>query len=132
MDELLHAHFEDHNKEFYYREIVESIIRNDRADAYITRLCWIIKRLAVDRLHIVGDLFDRGARPDQILDTLIAYRDVDIQWGNHDVVWMDAAAGSALCVLTVLKTTLAYNNLDVLETGYGISLHTLDQMAEHG
>lgn len=131
LDELLHAHFEDHNKEFYYSEIVESIIRNDRADAYITRMCGIIKRLAVDRLHIVGDLFDRGSRPDQILDTLIAYRDVDFQWGNHDVVWMGAAAGSPLCILTVLKTTLAYNNLDMLETGYGISLRTLDQMAEH-
>lgn len=131
LDELLHAHFEDHNKEFYYSKIVESIINNDRADAYITRLCGIIKRLAVDRLHIVGDLFDRGARPDQILDALIAYRDVDFQWGNHDVVWMGAASGSPLCVLTALKTTLAYNNLDLLETGYGISLRTLDQMAEH-
>ena len=131
LDELLHAHFEDHNKELYYSEIVDSIIRNNRADAYILRLCGIIKRLAVDRLHIVGDLFDRGPRPDQILDTLIAYRDVDFQWGNHDVVWMGAAAGSPLCVLTVLKTSLAYNNLDVLETGYGISLRTLEQMAEH-
>ena len=131
LDELLHAHFEDHNKELYYNEIVESIIRNERAEAYITRLCGIIKRLAVDRLHIVGDLFDRGSRPDLILDTLIAYRDVDFQWGNYDVVWMGAAAGSPLCILTVLKTTLAYNNLDVLETGYGISLRTLDLMAEH-
>lgn len=131
LDELLHAHFEDHNKELYYSEIVRSIIRNHRADAYIIRLCEIIKRLAVDRLHIVGDLFDRGSRPDQILDTLIAYRDVDFQWGNHDVVWMGAASGSPICILTVLKTTLAYNNLDVLETGYGINLRTLDLMAEH-
>ncbi len=130
LDELLHAHFEDHNKELYYDEIVESIIRNDRADAYITRFCELIKRLAVDRLHIVGDLFDRGPRPDQILDTLIAHHDVDFQWGNHDVVWMGAAAGSPLCILTVLKTTLAYNNLDMLEIGYGISLRTLEQMAE--
>lgn len=131
LDELLHAHFEDHNKELYYSEIIESIIRNDRADAYIVRICEIIKRLAVDRLHIVGDLFDRGSRPDKILDTLIAYRDVDFQWGNHDVVWMGAAAGSPICILTVLKTTLAYNNLDVLEVGYGISLRTLEQMADH-
>lgn len=131
LDELLHAHFEDHNKELYYSEIIESIIRNDRADAYIIRLCQIIKRLAVDRLHIVGDLFDRGSRPDKILDTLITYRDVDFQWGNHDVVWMGAAAGSPICILTVLKTTLAYNNLALLEAGYGISLRTLEQMAEH-
>lgn len=130
IDELLHAHFEDHNKELYYDEIVESIIRNDRADAYITRFCELIKRLAVDQLHIVGDLFDRGPRPDRILDTLIRYQDVDFQWGNHDVVWMGAAAGSPICVLTVLKTTLAYNNLDTIETGYGISLRTLEQMAD--
>jgi len=131
LDELLHAHFEDHDKELYYGEIVESIIRNHRADAYIVRFCEIIKRLAVDQLHIVGDLFDRGPRPDRILDTLIDYHDVDFQWGNHDVVWMGAAAGSPICVLTVLKTTLAYNNLDTLETGYGISLRTLERMAEH-
>lgn len=130
LDELLHAHFEDHNKELYYSEIIESIIRNDRADAYIIRMCQIIKRLAVDRLHIVGDLFDRGSRPDKILDTLIEYRDVDFQWGNHDVVWMGAASGSPICILTVLKTTLAYDNLDLLEVGYGISLRTLEQMAE--
>jgi len=131
LDELLHAHFEDHDKELYYGEIVESIIRNHRADAYIVRFCEIIKRLAVDQLHIVGDLFDRGPRPDRILDTLIDYHDVDFQWGNHDVVWMGAAAGSPICVLTVLKTTLAYNNLDTLEGGYGISLRTLERMAEH-
>lgn len=130
LDELLHAHFEDHDKDLYYHEIIESIIRNQRADAYITRFCELIKRLAVDQLHIVGDLFDRGPRPDQILDTLLAYHDVDFQWGNHDVVWMGAAAGSLVCILTVLKSTLAYNNLDTLENGYGISLRTLGQMAE--
>ncbi len=130
LDELLHAHFEDHDKQLYYREIIQSIIRYDRADAYITRFCQLIKRLAVDRLHIVGDLFDRGHRPDLILDELMEYHDVDIQWGNHDVVWMGAAAGSPICILTVLKTTLSYNNLEMLETGYGISLRTLDQMAE--
>ncbi len=130
LDELLHAHFEDHDKQLYYQEIIQSIIRYDRADAYITRFCQLIKRLAVDQLHIVGDLFDRGPRPDLILDELMEHHDVDIQWGNHDVVWMGAAAGSPICILTVLKTTLSYNNLEMLETGYGISLRTLDQMAE--
>ncbi|MCD8190974.1 MAG: fructose-1,6-bisphosphatase [Clostridiales bacterium] len=130
LDELLHAHFEDHDKQLYYDEIIQSIIRYDRADAYIVRLCQLIKRLAVDQLHIVGDLFDRGPRPDRILDQLMEYHNVDIQWGNHDVVWMGAAAGSHICILTVLKTTLSYNNLEMLETGYGISLRTLDQMAE--
>ena len=130
LDELLHAHFEDHDKDQYYGEIIESILRYDRADAYIVRFCEVIKRLAVDRLHIVGDLFDRGPRPDRILDSLMAHHQVDIQWGNHDVVWMGAAAGSPLCIMTVLKTTLAYNNLDTLEGGYGISLRHLERFAQ--
>lgn len=130
LDELLHAHFEDHDKDQYYGEIIESILRYDRADAYIVRFCEVIKRLAVDRLHIVGDLFDRGPRPDRILDSLMAHHQVDIQWGNHDVVWMGAAAGSPLCIMTVLKTTLAYNNLDTLEDGYGISLRQLERFAQ--
>ena len=130
LDELLHAHFEDHDKDQYYGEIIESILRYDRADAYIVRFCEVIKRLAVDRLHIVGDLFDRGPRPDRILDSLMAHHQVDIQWGNHDVVWMGAAAGSPLCIMTVLKSTLAYNNLDTLEGGYGISLRQLERFAQ--
>ena len=131
LDELLHAHFEDHDKDQYYGEIIESILRYDRADAYIVRFCEVIKRLAVDRLHIVGDLFDRGPRPDRILDSLMVHHQVDIQWGNHDVVWMGAAAGSPLCIMTVLKTTLAYNNLDTLEGGYGISLRQLERFAQN-
>ena len=130
LDELLHAHFEDHDKKLYYETIVDSIIAYGRADPYILRFCELIKRLAVDRLHIVGDLFDRGPRPDLILEQLIERSDVDIQWGNHDVVWMGAAAGSPVCVLTVLKTTLAYNNTDTLEHGYGISLRELDHLAQ--
>ena len=130
LDELLHAHFEDHDKDLYYGEIIESIIRYDRADAYIVRFCEVIKRLAVDRLHIVGDLFDRGPRPDVILDRLMEHHDVDIQWGNHDVVWMGAAAGSPICIATVLKTTLSYNNVDTLERGYGINLRCLEHLAE--
>ncbi|MGN0983303.1 MAG: fructose-bisphosphatase class III, partial [Gemmiger sp.] len=130
LDELLHAHFEDHDKDLYYGEIIESILRHDRADAYIIRFCEVIKRLAVDRLHIVGDLFDRGPRPDVILDRLMEHHDVDIQWGNHDVVWMGAAAGSPICIATVLKTTLAYNNVDTLERGYGINLRCLEHLAE--
>ena len=115
LDELLHAHFEDHDKDLYYGEIIDSILRYERADAYIIRFCEVIKHLAVDTLHILGDVFDRGARPDLIMDQLIAHHDVDIQWGNHDVVWMGAAAGSAVCVFTVLKTSLAYGNLDLIE-----------------
>ncbi len=129
LDELLHAHFEDHDKKLYYETIVDSIIAYRRADAYIIRFCELIKRLAVDRLHIVGDLFDRGPRPDLILERLIEHHDVDVQWGNHDVVWMGAAAGSPVCVLTVLKTTLAYNNTDTVEHGYGIGLRELEHFA---
>ena len=98
------------------------MLRYGLADQYIIALCEVVKRLGVDRLHIVGDLFDRGPRPDMILERLYQYHDVDFQWGNHDVVWMGAAAGSPLCILTVLKTTLAYNNVDTLERGYGTTL----------
>ena len=131
LDELLHAHFEDHNKELYYGQIVGSIIENGRADRFITRLCELIKRLAVDKLHIVGDLFDRGPRPDIILDLLLHHHNVDIQWGNHDVVWMGAAAGSPICCATVIKTTLAYHNHGMLEDSYGINLRHLQRLADH-
>ena len=131
LDELLHAHFEDHDKDLYYGQIVGSIIENGRADRFITRLCELIKRLAVDKLHIVGDLFDRGPRPDIILDLLLRHHSVDIQWGNHDVVWMGAAAGSSLCCATVMKTTLAYHNHGMLEDSYGINLRHLQRLADH-
>ena len=131
LDELLHAHFEDHDKDLYYGQIVGSIIENGRTDRFITRLCELIKRLAVDKLHIVGDLFDRGPRPDIILDLLLRHHSVDIQWGNHDVVWMGAAAGSPLCCATVLKTTLAYHNHGMIEDCYGINLRHLQRLADH-
>ena len=131
LDELLHAHFEDHDKDLYYGQIVGSIIENGRAERFITRLCELIKRLAVDKLHIVGDLFDRGPRPDIILDMLLRHHNVDIQWGNHDVVWMGAAAGSAICCATVIKTTLAYHNHGMLEDCYGINLRHLQRLADH-
>lgn len=130
LDELLHAHFEDHDKNLYYGQIVGSIIENGRADRFIIRLCELIKRLAVDKLHIVGDLFDRGPHPEIILDRLMRHHHVDIQWGNHDVVWMGAAAGSPICICTVLKTTLAYHNHGMLEDCYGINLRHLQRMAE--
>ena len=130
IDELLHAHFEDHNKEIYYSKILSSIIDIGRADAFIIALCGLIKRLAVFKLHIVGDLFDRGRRPDIIIDNLMAHHSVDIQWGNHDIIWMGAASGSAVCIATVINTALAYNNLEVLEDSYGINLRPLSIFAE--
>ena len=131
LDELLHAHFEDHDKEFYYGQIMTSIIDVGQADEFIEALCLMIKRLAVFKLHVLGDIFDRGPRPDIILEQLMAHHSVDIQWGNHDVVWMGAAAGSPICVFTVLKTTLANNVLEAVEAGYGISLRPLTLFAEN-
>ena len=130
LDELLHAHFEDHDKEFYYDQILSSIIDVGRADDFIEAMCVLIKNLAVFKLHIVGDIFDRGPRPDQIMEQLLNHHSVDIQWGNHDVVWMGAAAGSPICIATVLRTSLAYNNLEALEDGYGINLRPLALFAE--
>lgn len=125
LDELLHAGLEDENQESYYENIIASIIELDRADAFIEALCTAIKRLVVDRLHIVGDIFDRGPRADIILDALMQHHCVDIQWGNHDILWMGAAAGSRTCVANVLNNSITYSNLEVIEMGYGISLRPL-------
>ncbi len=130
IDELLHAHFEDHNKEFYYEAIISTIIGTGRADAFIEALAGLIKKMAVYKLHIVGDIFDRGSRPDLILDKLMEHHSVDIQWGNHDVLWMGAAAGSRACMANVINNSLSYNNLETLEDGYGINLRPLAQFAE--
>lgn len=130
LDELLHAHFEDHNKESYYGQILDSIVSVGRADDFIEAMCELIKTLAVFKMHIVGDIFDRGPRPDLILEQLMHHHSVDFQWGNHDVVWMGAAAGSPICVATVLRTTLAYNNLETVEDGYGLNLRPLALFAE--
>ncbi|MBQ9844462.1 MAG: fructose-1,6-bisphosphatase [Oscillospiraceae bacterium] len=130
IDELLHAHFEDHNKEFYYNQFVTAIIENKTADDFIAAISTVIKRLAVHRLHIVGDIFDRGERPDIIIDKLMEHHAVDIQWGNHDVLWMCGGTGNPLGVVSVVRICATYNNLDVLETGYGINLRPLAIFAE--
>ncbi len=130
IDELLHAHFEDHDKEGYYERILSSIIDIGRADDFIIALCELIRRLSVYRLHIVGDIFDRGPRPDIILDELAAHYAVDVQWGNHDVEWMGAAAGSEVCIASVIHVALSYNNLESLEDGYGLNLRPLALFAE--
>ncbi|MEG1153936.1 MAG: fructose-bisphosphatase class III, partial [Ruthenibacterium sp.] len=130
IDELLHAHFEDHDKDLYYGRILSSILDIGRADDFIIALAHLIGCLAVFKLHIVGDIFDRGARPDIILDELMEHHSVDVQWGNHDVQWMGAAAGSAVCIAGVIHMTLSYNNLETLEDGYGINLRPLALFAE--
>lgn len=130
IDELLHAHFEDHPKERYYDQIITAILDVGHAEEFIAALAELIKKLAVYKLHIVGDIFDRGPRPDIIIDKLMAHHSVDLQWGNHDILWMGAAAGSPACVAAALNITLSYNNAELVEEGYGISLRPLGQLAE--
>lgn len=131
IDELLHMQVdEDNNQIEYHRQIMETIIHIKIADEFIVALAELIKRLAVDHLHIVGDIYDRGAQPDKIMDLLMEYHSLDIQWGNHDVLWMGAASGIEACIATVVRNNLRYRNMEVLESGYGISLRTLVLFAE--
>ena len=130
IDEMLHTHYEDSAKRDYYENIIHTIIRIDRAADFLVELCGLIKRMAVDHLHLVGDIFDRGPGADIIMDSLMDYHSVDIQWGNHDILWMGAASGSRTLVATVLANSLRYDNLDVIETGYGISLRPLSVFAD--
>lgn len=124
MDELLHADDET-NKAHYYSEIINSIVECQVAEDFIIELTNLISNLAVDRLHIIGDIWDRGAHPDDIMDFLMDYHDVDFQWGNHDIVWMGAATGNWACITNVIRMNIAYNNFDMLEIGYGINLRPL-------
>ncbi|MBQ3394282.1 MAG: fructose-1,6-bisphosphatase [Oscillospiraceae bacterium] len=130
IDELLHAHFEDHNKEAYYNQFISAIIETNTADDFIEAISTVIKRLAVHKLHIVGDMFDRGSRPDIVMDLLMSHHAVDIQWGNHDALWMCGATGSPLGVASVIRICAAYNNLVALEEGYGINLRPLTIFAQ--
>ena len=117
-------------KSQYCESIVKTAVRIGAAEDLIKGLCDTIKSLVIDHLHIVGDLFDRGPRADMILDELMRERSIDIQWGNHDALWMGAAAGSRVCIATVLNNSITYKNLDVIEIGYGISLRPLALFAE--
>lgn len=125
IDELIHTNDLSHNKHEYYDQIIRTIIKTGRADAFIIALSKLIQRLTIDHLHILGDIFDRGPRADIIMDELLKYHSVDIQWGNHDIVWMGAASGSEACIANVIRNSLKYNNFDVLEDGYGISTRPL-------
>jgi fructose-1,6-bisphosphatase-3 len=131
IDELLHAQkFEDDNRQTYHAGIIESILDTGSADEFIFSLCALIKRLAVDRLHIIGDIFDRGAHADKIMDILSPHPSLDIQWGNHDILWMGAAAGSEACMMNVVRNSVRYGNYEILENGYGIPLRKLAAFAE--
>ena len=129
LDELIHLVEEGGSRRDQYENIISTIIQIGQAADVIRAICKVIKSLVVDKLHIVGDIFDRGPRADIVMDSLMGCNNVDIQWGNHDVLWMGAASGSRTLVATVLSNSIRYNNLDVIETGYGISLRPLSIFA---
>ncbi len=129
IDELLNNDYDAVNKGQYYTNILTAILKIDAATDFIIALCSAIKSMVIDHLHIVGDIFDRGPRADLIVDELMKETSIDIQWGNHDVLWMGAAAGSRVCIATVLNNSITYKNLDVVEIGYGISLRPLTLFA---
>ncbi|MCL1803083.1 MAG: fructose-1,6-bisphosphatase [Eubacteriaceae bacterium] len=128
--ELVFKNPNQSDRETFYAEILDGIIETGFADSVIAELCAAIKKLCVERLHIVGDIFDRGREPHYIIDSLIAYHAVDIQWGNHDILWLGAAAGNLACIANAVRICLRYANTSILETGYGINFYPLLQFAE--
>ena len=129
IEELLHEHADDTNKTAYVNVIVDTIISTGRADDFIIALCNVIQRLAIDQLHILGDIYDRGPGAHIIMDTMQRYHSWDIQWGNHDILWMGACAGNDACICNVLRLSLRYANLATLEEGYGINMVPLATFA---
>lgn len=129
LDELLNLESTQLNKEDYYYEIINTIIELEQADEFIYGICRVIQRLAVDKLHIIGDIYDRGPFPDKVMDELMSIHSVDIQWGNHDILWMGAALGHPLMVATAIRIALRYSNLECLEEGYGINMLPLGHLA---
>ncbi|MDY4561725.1 MAG: fructose-1,6-bisphosphatase [Peptostreptococcus porci] len=129
IEELLHEHRKSEHKEEYYISLVETIINLGQAEDFIVSISTAIQRLVVDRLHIVGDIYDRGPRPDVIVDWLMNHHCVDIQWGNHDILWMGAAAGEKTCIANALRISSRYANLDIIEDVYGINLLPLATFA---
>ena len=130
IDELLHTDETDPDKKLYYLEIIKAIIATGVAKDFIVALSELIQSLLIDTLHIIGDIFDRGPRADYVMDELISFKNVDIEWGNHDISWMGAASGNEACIATVLRIATNYNSFDVLEDGYGINLRPLSMFAD--
>ncbi len=128
IEELLYEDGSD-NRADYHKAIIRSMVETGMADILITGICTAIRRLSVDMLHIIGDIYDRGPRPDAILNELMKMPDIDIQWGNHDITWMGAASGSPVLIATVLRIGISYNNFDLLEAAYGINLRPLSTFA---
>jgi fructose-1,6-bisphosphatase-3 len=129
IEELLHENEELENKSVYYRSIIDTILSTHQEEAFIIAIAQTIKDLNIDKLHIIGDIYDRGPGAHIIMDTLVNYNGVDVQWGNHDIVWMGAAAGCEACMANVIRTSLRYCNMQTLENGYGISLLPLASLA---
>lgn len=129
IQELLHESSVDPNKQAYINVIISTIIDTHRADDFIVALSNLIQRLTIDSLHILGDIFDRGPGPHLIMDILCNYHNFDIQWGNHDILWMGAASGNDCCIANVLRLAMRYGNLSALEDGYGINLLPLATFA---
>ena len=129
IEELLTGRPDVSDQEAYYNEIIRSVIRTGRAPELVIAFCNLIRRLVVDHLHVVGDIFDRGPYPNLIMDTLMQHHSVDIQWGNHDIYWMGAAAGSRPCICNAIRISAKYGNLNLLEDGYGINLVPLARLA---
>lgn len=129
IEELMHESPSDDDKQAYFNRIIETIVSTGQADAFIVALCNVIQRLSIDQLHILGDVYDRGPGAHIIMDTLCDYGKFDIQWGNHDALWMGAAAGNDACIANVLRLSLRYGNLATLEDGYGINLVPLATFA---
>ena len=129
IQELLHETDGDINKHAYFNKIIATIITTRRADAFIIAMCNLIQRLAIDSLHIIGDIYDRGPGAHIIMDTICDYHDFDIQWGNHDILWMGAFAGNDACIANVMRISLRYGNMETLEEGYGINMLPLATMA---
>lgn len=129
IDELLHVQSAGPDKENYYKQIINSIIELDRADELIIAMSDLIKRMAIDHLHVVGDIFDRGSEAKKVLNTLMNFHSLDIEWGNHDILWMGAACGNEACIANVVRICSRYDNTDTLEDGYGINLRPLATFA---
>lgn len=129
IEELLHEQESSRNRQEYYSSIIDSIIDTDRSGAFITALARLIQRLTIARLHVIGDVYDRGPGAHIIMDKLMEHHAVDFQWGNHDIVWMGAAAGSQACIANVIRVSLRYANMETIENGYAISMLPLVSLA---
>ncbi len=130
LDEMLHTDEHERDKEGYFYGIIDAIAGSGAGRSFMIELCDLIHKLSIDSLHIIGDIFDRGPRADLVIEELMSYNDVDIEWGNHDIDWMGAACGNEACICNVLRVATGYNSFDVLEDGYGINLRALSMFAE--